>query len=172
MSLTGLQDVFEKRMAALEGGIAALSVASGHAAQFMALINIAGPGDNIVASSYLYGGSYNQFKVFLKKFGIHAKFVSSLDPADFAAAIDENTKAVYVESIGNPKYIVADLPALAKIAHDNAIPLVVDNTFGMGGYLVRPIDHGADIVGEPICWRTSFKLCAAKVFKWASKRPA
>lgn len=135
-------------MAALEGGIAALSVASGHAAQFMALINIAGPGDNIVASSYLYGGSYNQFKVFLKKFGIHAKFVSSLDPADFAAAIDENTKAVYVESIGNPKYIVADLPALAKIAHNNAIPLVVDNTFGMGGYLVRPIDHGADIVGE------------------------
>lgn len=139
-------DVFEKRIAALEGGAAALATASGHAAQFMAIATIASVGDNIVSSSYLYGGSYNQFKVFLKKFGISVKFVRSTDPEDFRAAIDENTKAIYVESIGNPKYIVADLPALAEVAHSNGIPLIVDNTFGLGGYLVRPIDHGADIV--------------------------
>ncbi|THG97399.1 hypothetical protein EW026_g4587 [Hermanssonia centrifuga] len=139
-------DVFEKRMAALEGGAAALATASGHSAQFMAISTIASCGDNIVASSYLYGGSYNQFKVFLKKFGIGAKFVTGTDPADFAAAIDENTKAIYVESIGNPKYIVADLPKLSKVAHDHGIPLIVDNTFGLGGYLIRPIDYGADIV--------------------------
>ncbi|KAJ3521751.1 hypothetical protein NM688_g8974 [Phlebia brevispora] len=140
------QDVFEKRMAALEGGAAAVATASGHAAQFMAISTIAGAGDNIVASSFLYGGTYNQFKVFLKKYNITVKFVTSTDPKDFEKAIDEKTKAIYVESIGNPKYIVADLPALSKIAHDNGIPLMVDNTFGMGGYLIRPIDFGADIV--------------------------
>ncbi|KIP04426.1 hypothetical protein PHLGIDRAFT_25617 [Phlebiopsis gigantea 11061_1 CR5-6] len=139
-------DVFEKRIAALEGGVAALATASGHAAQFMAIATIAGVGDNIVSSSYLYGGTYNQFKVFLKKFGIGVKFVQGTDPADYAAAIDEKTKAIFVESIGNPKYVVADLPVLSKVAHDNGIPLIVDNTFGMGGYLIRPIDHGADIV--------------------------
>lgn len=139
-------DVFERRMAALEGGVAALATASGHAAQFMAITNVAGPGDNIVSSSYLYGGTYNQFKVYLKKFHITVKFVQSLDAADFAAAIDENTKAIYVESIGNPKYAVADIPALSKVGHDAGIPLIIDNTFGMGGYLCRPIDHGADIV--------------------------
>ncbi|OSX63010.1 hypothetical protein POSPLADRAFT_1033612 [Postia placenta MAD-698-R-SB12] len=139
-------EVFEKRMAALEGGAAAVAASSGQAAQFMAISTIAGAGDNIVSTSYLYGGTYNQFKVYLKKFNIGVKFVTSEDPAAFAAAIDENTKAIYVESIGNPKYNVAPLPELAKVAHDNNIPLIVDNTFGMGGYLIRPIEHGADIV--------------------------
>ncbi|TFK86143.1 O-acetylhomoserine ami [Polyporus arcularius HHB13444] len=139
-------NVFERRMAALEGGVAAVATSSGHAAQFMAIVAIARAGDNIVTSSYLYGGTYNQFKVFMKKFDITMKFVTSEDPADFAAAIDEKTKGIYVESIGNPKNTVAPLPELAKVAHDNGIPLLVDNTFGMGGYLVRPIDLGADIV--------------------------
>ncbi|KAH9940615.1 O-acetylhomoserine ami [Amylocystis lapponica] len=139
-------DVFEKRMAALEGGIAAVATASGQAAQFMAIAGIASQGDNIVASTYLYGGTYNQFKVFLKKFGIGVKWVPSEDPAAFAAAIDEHTKGIYVEIIGNPKFSVAPIPELAKVAHDHNIPLIVDNTFGMGGYLVRPIEHGADIV--------------------------
>ncbi|KAL6310239.1 O-acetylhomoserine ami [Sparassis latifolia] len=139
-------EVFEKRMAALEGGVAAVAASSGQAAQFMAIATIAGAGDNIVSTSYLYGGTYNQFKVFLKKFNISVKFVEGDAPADFAKAIDEHTKAIYVESIGNPKYNVAPLPELAEVAHAHGIPLVVDNTFGMGGYLVRPIEHGADIV--------------------------
>ncbi|GBE85626.1 Homocysteine synthase [Sparassis crispa] len=139
-------EVFEKRMAALEGGVAAVAASSGQAAQFMAIATIAGAGDNIVSTSYLYGGTYNQFKVFLKKFNIGVKFVEGDAPADFAKAIDEHTKAIYVESIGNPKYNVAPLPELAEVAHAHGIPLVVDNTFGMGGYLVRPIEHGADIV--------------------------
>ncbi|KAI5121541.1 hypothetical protein M0805_002600 [Coniferiporia weirii] len=139
-------DVFEKRMAALEGGIGAVATSSGQAAQFMAISTIAGTGDNIVSTSKLYGGTYNQFKVLLKKYGITVKFVLGDKPEAFAAAIDENTKALYVESIGNPSYNVAPLPELAKVAHDHGIPLIVDNTFGMGGYLVRPIEHGADIV--------------------------
>ncbi|KAH9840644.1 O-acetylhomoserine ami [Rhodofomes roseus] len=139
-------EVFETRMAALEGGIAAVAASSGQSAQFMAISAIAGAGDNIVSTSFLYGGTYNQFKVFLKKFGIGAKFVTGEDPQDFAAAVDDKTKAIYVESIGNPKYNVVPLPELAKVAHEHKIPLIVDNTFGMGGYLVRPIDHGADIV--------------------------
>ncbi|PCH34662.1 O-acetylhomoserine ami [Wolfiporia cocos MD-104 SS10] len=139
-------EVFEKRIAALEGGAAAVAASSGQSAQFMAISTIAGAGDNIVSTSFLYGGTYNQFKVFLKKFNIGVKFVTSPEPEAFAAAIDEKTKAIYVESIGNPKYNVAPLPELAKIAHDNGIPLIVDNTFGMGGYLIRPIEHGADIV--------------------------
>jgi O-acetylhomoserine/O-acetylserine sulfhydrylase len=139
-------DVFESRIAALEGGVAAIATASGQSAQLLAIATIAGVGDNIVSTSYLYGGTYNQFKVTFKKFGIGVKFVNGDDPALFAAAIDENTKAIYVESIGNPKYNVAPIPELAKVAHDHGIPLIVDNTFGMGGYLVRPIDLGADIV--------------------------
>ncbi|KAI0631676.1 O-acetylhomoserine ami [Trametes polyzona] len=139
-------NIFERRMAALEGGVGAVATSSGHSAQFMAISAIAGAGDNIVSSTYLYGGTYNQFKVFLKKFNIAVKFVQSEDPADFAAAIDEKTKGIYVETIANPKYTVAPLPELAKVAHDNGIPLIVDNTFGMGGYLCRPIDLGADIV--------------------------
>lgn len=139
-------DVFENRIAALEGGVAAIATASGQSAQFLAISTIASAGDNIVSTSYLYGGTYNQFKVTFKKFGIGVKFVNGDDPALFAAAIDENTKAIYVESIGNPKYNVAPIPELAKVAHDHGIPLIVDNTFGMGGYLIRPIDLGADIV--------------------------
>jgi len=139
-------DVFENRIAALEGGVAAVATASGQSAQFLAISTIASAGDNIVSTSYLYGGTYNQFKVTFKKYGIGVKFVHGDDPASFAAAIDENTKAIYVESIGNPKYNVADIPELAKVAHDHGIPLIVDNTFGMGGYLIRPIELGADIV--------------------------
>ncbi|CAE6419806.1 unnamed protein product [Rhizoctonia solani] len=140
------QDVFEKRIAALEGGAAAVAASSGQAAQFMAISTIANAGDNIVSTSYLYGGTYNQFKVLLKKYGITVKFIKDDSPEAFAAAIDENTKAIYVESIGNPKYNIAPLPELAKIAHDHKLPLMVDNTFGAGGYYVRPIEHGADIV--------------------------
>ncbi|KDR72956.1 hypothetical protein GALMADRAFT_252316 [Galerina marginata CBS 339.88] len=138
--------VFEDRIAALEGGVAAVATASGQAAQFLAISAIAGTGDNIVSTSYLYGGTYNQFKVTFKQFGIGVKWVTEASPEAFAAAIDDKTKALYVESIANPKYRVSDIPALAKIAHDHGIPLIVDNTFGMGGYLIKPIDLGADII--------------------------
>ncbi|KAF8953671.1 Cys/Met metabolism PLP-dependent enzyme-domain-containing protein [Flammula alnicola] len=138
--------VFEDRVAALEGGVAAVATASGQSAQFLAISALAGVGDNIVSSSYLYGGTYNQFKVTFKHFGIGVKWVTEDTPEAFAAVIDEKTKAIYVESIANPKYILSDIPALAKIAHAHGIPLIVDNTFGMGGYLIRPIEHGADIV--------------------------
>ncbi|KAG0635785.1 Cys/Met metabolism PLP-dependent enzyme-domain-containing protein [Tuber brumale] len=139
-------DVFEKRIAALEGGVAAVAASSGQSAQFMAIAALAHAGDNIVSTSYLYGGTYNQFKVFLPRLGIHTKFVNGDKPEDIAAAIDDKTKAVYIESIGNPRYNVPDFEAIAKIAHDKGVPLVVDNTFGAGGYLVRPIEHGADII--------------------------
>jgi len=141
-------DVFEKRVAALEGGVAALATSSGHAAQFLAITNIAQAGDNIVSSSRLYGGTFNQFKVTLPRLGIAVRLVDSVEAADLARAIDGKTKALYVETIGNPGYDIPDLPALAKLAHDNGIPLIVDNTFGAGGYLCRPIEHGADVVVE------------------------
>lgn len=139
-------DVFEQRIAQLEGGIGALSVSSGQAAQFTALTALAGPGDNIVSSSYLYGGSYNQLKVTLKRYGIESKFVDGDDVEGFAKLIDVNTKAIYFESIGNPKYNVPDFDAIVTLAHANGIPVVVDNTFGAAGYLVRPFDHGVDII--------------------------
>jgi O-acetylhomoserine (thiol)-lyase len=139
-------DVFEKRMAALEGGVAALATASGQAAQFLTIANIAQAGDNIVSSSLLYGGTYNQFKVTIPRLGIGVKLVDGDDTAALKAAVDAKTKAIYVESIANPSGSVPDLEALAKVAHDNGIPLIVDNTFGAGGYLCRPIDWGADIV--------------------------
>jgi OAH/OAS sulfhydrylase len=139
-------DVFEQRIAALEGGVAAVATASGQAAQFLALTTIAQAGDNIVSTSYLYGGTYNQFKVTLPRLGIQVKFVDGDNPEDFRKAIDANTKALYVETIGNPRFNVPDFVALAKVAHDAGIPLVVDNTFGAAGYLARPIDFGADIV--------------------------
>jgi len=139
-------DVFEKRIAALEGGVAAVAASSGQAAQFMAIAALAHAGDNIVSTTNLYGGTYNQLKVFLPRLGINTKFVNGDKPEDFAAAIDENTKAIYIESIGNPKYNIPDFEAIAKVAHEHGVPLVVDNTFGAGGYFVRPIDHGADIV--------------------------
>lgn len=133
-------------MAALEGGVAAVAAASGQAAQFMTIAAIARAGDNIISSSNLYGGTYNQLKVLFPRLGVKTTFVKSDDPADFAAAIDDKTRAIYIESIGNPRYSVADIEALAKVAHDHGLPLIVDNTFGAGGYFIRPIDHGADIV--------------------------
>jgi O-acetylhomoserine/O-acetylserine sulfhydrylase len=138
--------VFEERIAALEGGVAALAVSSGQAAQFIAISTIAQAGDNIVATSLLYGGTYNQFKVTFPRLGIDVKFVDGDNPGDFEKLIDRKTKALYVETIGNPRLNVPDLAAIAAIAHKHGIPLVVDNTFGAGGYLARPIDHGADIV--------------------------
>lgn len=140
-------EVFEKRMTALEGGIAAVAASSGQAAQFMALAALCRAGDNIISSSCLYGGTYNQFKVFLPRLGITTRWVASEDdPGEFAKFIDENTKAIYVEAIGNPSYSVADFRAIADVAHQAGVPLVVDNTFGAGGYFCRPIDYGADIV--------------------------
>lgn len=139
-------DVFEKRVAALEGGVAALATASGQAAQFLALTTIAETGDNIVSTSYLYGGTYNQFKVSFPRLGIGVKFVEGDAPSAFERAIDKRTKALFVETIGNPRLNIPDFRALADVAHQSGIPLVVDNTFGAAGYLARPIDHGADVV--------------------------
>ena len=139
-------DVFEKRMAALEGGVAALATASGQAAQFLTLTNIAQAGDNIVSTSLLYGGTYNQFKVSLPRLGIGVKFVPGDALDDYRKAIDGRTKAIYVESIGNPAGNVPDFEALSRLAHEHKIPFIVDNTFGMAGFLVRPIEHGADVV--------------------------
>ncbi|HUL60342.1 MAG TPA: O-acetylhomoserine aminocarboxypropyltransferase/cysteine synthase [Anaeromyxobacteraceae bacterium] len=139
-------DVFEKRIAALEGGVAALATSSGQAAQFLAITNIAQAGDNIVSTSLLYGGTYNQFKVTLPRLGIGVRLVDGDDVGALGRAIDGKTKALYVESIGNPAGNVPDFQALAKLAHDNKIPLIVDNTFAAAGYLCRPIEWGADIV--------------------------
>jgi O-acetylhomoserine (thiol)-lyase len=141
-------DVFEKRVAALEGGVAALATASGHAAQFLAITNIAQAGDNIVSSSKLYGGTYNQFKVTLPRLGIGVKLLGEDDLGAWRKAIDGKTKALYVETIGNPGFDIPDLEGLAKLAHEHAIPLVVDNTFATAGFLCRPIEWGADIVVE------------------------
>jgi len=139
-------DVFEKRIAALEGGVAALAASSGQAAQFMTIAALAHAGDNIISTSNLYGGTYNQLKVFLPRLGINTKFINGDKAEDFKAAIDDKTKAIYIETIGNPRYNVPDFEAIAKVAHEAGVPVVVDNTFGAGGYFVRPIDHGADIV--------------------------
>ena len=118
-------DVFEKRLAALEGGVACVAAASGHSAQFMAIAALAHAGDNIVSTTNLYGGTFNQFKVFFARLGIQVKFVAVDGPDEFEKAIDDRTKAIYVESIGNPKYNVPDLERLAKVAHDAGLPLVV-----------------------------------------------
>lgn len=126
--------------------MAAVAASSGQAAQFMAIAALAHAGDNIVSTTNLYGGTYNQLKVFLPRLGIHTKFVNGDNAEDFAAAIDENTKAVYIESIGNPKYNIPDFEAIAKVAHEHGVPVIVDNTFGAGGYFVQPIKYGADIV--------------------------
>lgn len=139
-------DVFEKRMAALEGGVAALAVSSGQAAQFIALSNILENGDNFVTSPFLYGGTYNQFKVSFKRLGISARFASSEKAEDMEKLIDDRTKALYVETIGNPGFNVPDFEALSALSKKHDIPLVVDNTFGAGGYLFRPLAHGAHIV--------------------------
>ena len=139
-------DVFEKRIAALEGGTNAVATASGQAAQFVALNNILKSGDSLVSSSYLYGGTYNQFKVNFKRLGIEARFADGNDVDSFEKLIDETTKAIYVESIGNPRFAVPDFLALSKLAKKYDIPFVVDNTFGAAGFLVRPIELGANVV--------------------------
>jgi len=141
-------DVFEKRIAALEGGVAALAVASGHAAQFIAITNIAGSGDNLVSSPYLYGGTFNQFKVTFKNLGIEARFSEDLKPENFEKLIDARTKAIYLETIGNPSYSIPDFEKFAALAKKHDLPLIVDNTFGCGGALFRPLEHGANIVVE------------------------
>lgn len=138
-------DVFEQRIAALEGGVGALAVASGSAAITYAILNIAGVGDEIVAASTLYGGTYNLFSATLPKLGIKTVFVNPDDPENFRKAVTENTKAVYIETIGNPGINLIDIEVVAQIAHDNGVPLIVDNTFGTP-YLIRPIEFGADIV--------------------------
>ena len=139
-------DVFEKRIAALEGGIAALAVSSGQAAQFIALTNILQTGDNFVSTSFLYGGTYNQFKVQFKRLGIEARFAEGDSVEAFEKLIDEKTKALYLETIGNPGFNIPDFEAIATLAQKYDLPLIVDNTFGAGGYLFRPIEHGAAVV--------------------------
>ncbi|OQY02966.1 MAG: O-acetylhomoserine aminocarboxypropyltransferase [Bacteroidetes bacterium 4572_117] len=141
-------DVFEQRIAALEGGVAALAVASGHAAQFIALNNILKPGNNIVSSPFLYGGTFNQFKHSFKNLGIDVKFAKNDKADSFEPLIDENTKAIYLETIGNPGFSVPDFEAIASLAQKYGIPFFVDNTFGAGGYLAQPIKYGANVVVE------------------------
>lgn len=141
-------DVFEKRIAALEGGIAALATSSGQSAQFLALNNILSEGDNFVSTSHLYGGTYNQFKNQFKRLGVEARFTEDDNPENFEKLIDDRTKAIYLETIGNPDLNIPDFEAIAAVANKHNIPLVVDNTFGAGGYLFRPIEHGATIVVE------------------------
>lgn len=141
-------DVFEKRIAALEGGVAALAVGSGHAAQFIAINNITTVGDNFVTSSYLYGGSYNQFKNSFKNIGVEARFADSDQVDSFERFIDEKTKFLYLETIGNPGYNVPDFEAFARLAEKHDLPLIVDNTFGAAGAIARPIDYGVHIIVE------------------------
>lgn len=138
-------DVFEQRMAALEGGSAALATSSGSAAITYSILNIAGAGDHIVAAATLYGGTYNLLHTTLPRYGIETTFVQPDDPENFAAAVRENTKALYIESLGNPGINVIDIERVAEIAHENKVPLIVDNTFGTP-YLIRPFEFGADVV--------------------------
>jgi len=138
-------DVLEKRIAALEGGVGALAFASGHAAISAAIFNIAQAGDEIVSSASLYGGTYNMFAYTLPRLGIKVHFVDSSDPENFRKAITPNTKAIYAETIGNPKIDVLDIEKVAAVAHENGIPLIIDSTFATP-YLCRPIEFGADIV--------------------------
>lgn len=139
-------DVFEQRVAALENGVAAVAVSSGQAAQFIALNNILSSGDHLVSSPFLYGGSYNQLKVAFKRLGIEVGFADSDSAKDIEKKITGNTKAIYLETIGNPGFNIPDFESIAKLARQYDIPLVVDNTFGAGGYLFKPLDHGANIV--------------------------
>src|SRR5450755_4151793 len=141
-------DVFEQRMAALEGGVAALATASGQASQFLALNNIMQSGDNFVSTTYLYGGTFNQFKVAFKRLGIEARFADGDDVESFVKPIDKNTKAIYLETIGNPRLNIPDFKKFADLAKEYDLPLIVDNTFGAAGYLFRPLEHGANIVVE------------------------
>lgn len=139
-------DVLEKRIAALEGGVAGLAVASGQAAQFLALTNILEAGDNFVSGANLYGGTYNQFKVSFKRLGIEARLAKNDSAENIEPLIDERTKAIYLETIGNPSFNIPDFDRVAALAKKYDLPLIVDNTFGAAGYLFRPIDHGANVV--------------------------
>jgi len=141
-------DVFEKRVAALEGGVTALATSSGQSAQFIAINNIVEAGDNFVSTAHLYGGTFNQFKVQFKRLGVEVRFTPNDEPAEFEKLIDEKTKAIYLETIGNPDLNIPDFDAIAAVAKKYDIPLIVDNTFGAGGYLFRPLEHGASIVVE------------------------
>lgn len=141
-------DVFEKRIAALEGGVSGLATSSGQSAQFIALNNIVQAGDNFISTPHLYGGTYNQFKSQFKRLGVEVRFTKEEKPEEFEALIDKNTKAIYLETIGNPGLNVPDFDAIANVAKKHDIPLIVDNTFGAGGYLFRPIEHGASVVVE------------------------
>ncbi len=141
-------DVLEKRLAALEGGVAALAVGSGQASQFIALNNILQAGDNFVTTSFLYGGTYNQFKVAFKRLGVEARFAEGDTVESFEKLIDKKTKALYLESIGNPGFNIPDFEAIAALARKHDLPLIVDNTFGAAGYLFRPLEHGANVVVE------------------------
>ena len=141
-------DVFEKRIAALEGGASALATSSGQSAQFIALNNILEAGDNFISTSHLYGGTYNQFKNQFKRLGVEVRFTPNDSPEAFEALIDDHTKALYLETIGNPDLNIPDFEAIARVADAHQIPLVVDNTFGAGGFLFRPLDHGASVVVE------------------------
>ena len=141
-------DVFEKRIAALEGGVGAVATGSGMSAQFLALHNILLPGENFVSSSFLYGGTYNQFKVSFKRIGVEVRFAEGDDAKSIESKIDDNTKAIYLETIGNPGFSIPDFDAIAAIAKQYDIPLVVDNTFGAAGFLFKPFEHGANVVVE------------------------
>ena len=141
-------DVFEKRLAALEGGVAALATASGQSAQFLAITNCMQSGDNFVSTSFLYGGTYNQFKVQFPRLGIDVRFADGDKLESFSEGIDENTKGIYVEAMGNPRFNIPDFEGLSNLAKQHGIPLIVDNTLGAAGALIRPIDHGADVVVE------------------------
>jgi O-acetylhomoserine/O-acetylserine sulfhydrylase len=141
-------DVFEKRVAALEGGVAAVAVGSGQAAQFIALNNILQAGDNFISSANLYGGTYNQFKVAFKRLGVEVRFTDGESPSDYERLIDENTKAIYFETLSNPRYNVPDFEGISEVAKAHDLPLVVDNTFGAGGFLARPLELGANVVVE------------------------
>ncbi|ULB35840.1 MULTISPECIES: O-acetylhomoserine aminocarboxypropyltransferase/cysteine synthase family protein [Proteiniphilum] len=139
-------DVFEKRMAALEGGVAAVATSSGQAAQFIAINNLAVAGDNIVSTSFIYGGTYNLFKVAFARLGIEVRFADGDNVVSIESLIDDRTKAIYLENIGNPEYNIPDFEAIISVAHKHDIPVVVDNTFGQGGYLFNPIEWGANVV--------------------------
>lgn len=139
-------DVFEKRIAALEGGVAAVATGSGQAAQFLALNNILQAGDNFVSTSFLYGGTYNQFKVAFKRLGIEVRFAEGDNAESFESLINEKTKALYLETIGNPSFNIPDFEKIAAVARKHDIPLIVDNTFGAAGYLFQPLKHGASVV--------------------------
>ncbi len=171
-------DVFEQRVASLESGMAALATSSGQAAQFLALTSLAGLGDEIVASSTLYGGTYTQFDVSFRRIGIHVKFVEPDDPENFRKAITPRTRAIYAETLANPRMNIVDIEAVAKIAHEHGVPLVIDNTMA-SPYLCRPIEHGADIVVHSA---TKFLgghgtsiggvIVDSGKFKWSDKFPA